>query len=260
MRAVAKLTQQGIPRDDLIQEGSLGLIRAAQSFSPATHAVRFATYASFWIRAAILRAVVTNGPLIQVPERLFHLRRRCKRAIEDLESVRASGSDETSGPPANIYEIAAQSKTPPKHLQREVSTPASHALHELVGELVWSNGRSPDQELATEEDTALLHRALRRLSPFEAWVIRERFGLSLPPTRSVSQPLLEQTTRGDRKTTSAMRATCVASPPRSFFRRSYAELSRDCGLTAHRVRQAEQAALGELRTFLGVRLAELVFD
>ena len=69
LRAVRDYKRSGIPMDDLVQEGNLGLIRAAQSFDPSAHTARFATYARFWIRASLLRALASNGSLIQLPER-----------------------------------------------------------------------------------------------------------------------------------------------------------------------------------------------
>ena len=79
--AVREYRRSGIPLDDLIQEGNLGLIRAAQHFDPSTHDARFATYARFWIQASLVRALASNGSLIQLPERLHLLLLRYRRAI-----------------------------------------------------------------------------------------------------------------------------------------------------------------------------------
>ena len=68
LRAVSDYKQCGVPLDDLIQEGNLGLIRAARHFDPSTHTARFATYATYWIRCFIVRALASNGSLIQRPE------------------------------------------------------------------------------------------------------------------------------------------------------------------------------------------------
>lgn len=54
-RIVREYKTTGISREDLVQEGSVGLIRAAQNFDPATHGIRFSSYAGFWIRAFIQR-------------------------------------------------------------------------------------------------------------------------------------------------------------------------------------------------------------
>ena len=55
-KAVNDYARCGVPEDDLIQEGSLGLIRAARHFDPSTHTSRFSTYATYWIRCFMIRA------------------------------------------------------------------------------------------------------------------------------------------------------------------------------------------------------------
>ncbi len=118
LRAVGDFRRPGIPRDDLIQEGNLGLIRAARTFNPSAHATRFATYASFWIRASLLRAVVANGSLIQVPERSQLLRLRYQRAINKLESNRGVRLGWTSDEALSVDEIAQHLGIPIKRLKR----------------------------------------------------------------------------------------------------------------------------------------------
>ena len=67
-RIVRGYRTSGVSEDDLIQEGSVGLIRAAQNFNPRTHRIRFSTYAAFWIRAFIQRALSDNGSLVRTEE------------------------------------------------------------------------------------------------------------------------------------------------------------------------------------------------
>ena len=67
-RIVRNYPTSGISAEDLVQEGSVGLIRAAQNFDPATHAIRFSYYATFWIRAFIQRAVSNNSSVVRLPE------------------------------------------------------------------------------------------------------------------------------------------------------------------------------------------------
>ncbi len=57
LRAVKYYKRCGVPLDDLVQEGNLGLIRAARNFDPSTHTARFATYATYWIRRFIVRSL-----------------------------------------------------------------------------------------------------------------------------------------------------------------------------------------------------------
>ncbi len=79
-RIVRNYKSSGISDEDLVQEGSVGLIRAAQNFDPSTHAIRFSCYATFWIRAFIQRAVSNNSSLVRLPEYTRLLRERYLRA------------------------------------------------------------------------------------------------------------------------------------------------------------------------------------
>ncbi len=108
--------------------------------------------------------------------------------------------------------------------------------------------RRPDEEASVHEERLLLEAALKRLNPVEAWVIRERYGLStLVPGESdwaTSIPSNE----ADRTPVSQ------PDPPettQTYFHRTYSELERDCGLSRHRIHQVEQTALGKLRSNLG---------
>src|SRR5208282_4351525 len=83
-RIVRDYKTSGLSEDDLIQEGSVGLIRAAQNFNPSTHAIRFSSYATFWIRAFIQRAVGNNSSLVRLPEYTRLMRERYLRAVREL--------------------------------------------------------------------------------------------------------------------------------------------------------------------------------
>src|SRR6202020_2487303 len=88
--AVSDYKRCGVPLDDLIQEGNLGLIRAARHFDPSTHAARFATYATYWIRCFIVRALASHGSLVQLPEESHILRLRYRRAVRELQTQDAT--------------------------------------------------------------------------------------------------------------------------------------------------------------------------
>jgi RNA polymerase sigma factor (sigma-70 family) len=205
--AVNDYMQCGVPADDLIQEGNLGLMRAARHFDPSTHTTRFATYAIYWIRCFIVRALASNRSLIHHPEQ------------------------------------------------------TRQAVCQSLGELTLAEGPAADHDLVKNEDRALVCAALLRLSPFEAWVISERFGLGEPPGRGTrlaagrSDPASETedpTNPGD--PTGA--DDDGGRPSRSYFDRSYSDMGRECGLSVFRLRQVERTALDKLRAALAERVPE----
>jgi DNA-directed RNA polymerase sigma subunit (sigma70/sigma32) len=116
------------------------------------------------------------------------------------------------------------------------------------------DSRVPDQEVADQEQRLLLEVALRQLNPVEAWVIRERYGLCvlIPDERSWSSPSPHAARRREPE------PDPDAEQPdsrRTYFHRTYPELERDCGLSKHRLRQVEEAALEKLREVLRPCLA-----
>ena len=76
----------GASLDDLIQEGTRGLIRAVRDFDPQLHNTRFSSYATYWIRNAIQRAIAANASLIRLPDYMFRLRSQFRRAMIRLKA------------------------------------------------------------------------------------------------------------------------------------------------------------------------------
>jgi RNA polymerase primary sigma factor len=262
-RAVSDYKQCGIPVDDLIQEGNLGLIRAVRHFDPSTHTARFPTYATYWIRCFIVRALASNGSLIQRPEKLHLVRLQYRKAVDELLARGAAANGEPGSKSPSLDEVARYLGVPLHRLEEARLAEEEQGVCQRLSDLTLADGPAPDQDVVTNEDRTLLSAALRRLSPFEAWVIYERFGLGEPPGRGIPG-----TSPGRDPAPEARRSATLAGPTgptpgrgtrasESYFQRSYIDMGRDCGLSVFRLRQVEKTALDKLRGLLGHRIAEV---
>ena len=263
LRAVRDYKHCGVPLDDLIQEGNLGLIRAARHFDPLTHTARFATYATYWIRCFIVRALASNGSLIQRPEKSHLVRLQYRKAVDELSARGTAASGEPAPKSPSLDEVASYLGVPPHRLEEEGLAEEEQGVCQSLAELTLADGPAPDQDVLTNEDRMMVCAALRRLSPFEAWVICERFGLGEPPGRGIPGTSPARDPAPDTQSSAILAGPSGTTPVRgtrdseSYFQRSYIDMRRDCGLSVFRLRQVEKTALDKLRGFLGHRIAEV---
>ena len=252
-----------LPLDDLVQEGNLGLIRASEDFDPSVHGCRFFTYAEIWIKAFVHRALIANDSLIRIPQHVFLLRKQYRRVMGAVGSPMIAGDGDAEAEPPRVEEVAREIGVSPRRLKParlaascRDTRPSFDGEDEVVPlpETIVDH-HLPDQDVAEQEQRLLVEAALRRLNPFEAWIIRERYGLDLliPDEFSWSTPDSHAAREDDPE--------LQTNPPgnrRAYFHRTYAELERDCGLSHHRIRQVEQLALQKLRDVLGPYLLRAV--
>jgi RNA polymerase primary sigma factor len=176
--AIARMYAQGggLPLVDLIQAGNLGLMRAVEQFD-WRRGSRFSTYAMWWIRQAITRAVADHGRTIRIPARQFLRLVRVRRLADRLRQ--ALDREPTS------EEIAAASGLPPDRVRETLSLPLEPVSPDepaglsdgVRGGFMAGAGPTLDEVVASALLRAQIRRALQALSPRERAVVERRFGL-----------------------------------------------------------------------------------
>jgi RNA polymerase primary sigma factor len=201
---------KGLPLPDLIEEGNLGLLRAVEAFDPDMN-TRFSTYASYWIKQSIRRALTGTSRTIRLPAHLQHLLSRWRRADAALR-------EELGRPPAD-EEVACRLgltgkklRTVLRALRNQQAAPNGPGEERPSVDALLPDPRckAPEVEVADEEEKRKALGLLDELDRRKALVLRLRFGLE-----------------GDEALT-------------------LEEIGDRLGLTRERVRQIEKQALAEL--------------
>jgi len=169
---------KGLQLQDLIEEGNLGLLRAVEGFDPDMD-TRFSTYASYWIKQSIKRALINTGKTIRVPAYMVELLSKWRRATAKL--------DGELGRPPTQEEVAKELGLPKKKLsivkkaiQLYNSTPQTDdeetgwSMNDMVAD---ERVKGPEEELVNSDNLKHVYRMLDEMDPREATILRMRFGL-----------------------------------------------------------------------------------
>jgi RNA polymerase primary sigma factor len=197
---------------DLIEEGNLGLLRAAEGFDPSRN-TRFSTYACHWIKQSMRRARVNTAETIRVPAYVAQLVSRWRWASVRLqEELGRAPTEEEIGAsldlPKRKLDIVKKAIRVYNAAPQSGQTDSDRSLGETLRD---GNTRTPDAEMVEADDLRQVQNLLGKLDEREAMVLRLRFGLD------DEEPM------------------------------TLKEIGERLGLTRERVRQIEKVALGNLR-------------
>jgi RNA polymerase primary sigma factor len=204
-------TGKGLSLQDLIEEGNLGLLRAVEGFDPGM-GTRFSTYASYWIKQSIKRALINCAKTIRIPAYMVELLSKWRRA-----SARLSEELGRTPTPEEVGRVLGLQKKKLPIIKKAIriynATPQTDQAETgwSLGEIVMDERlKNPEDELVEHDVLKLVREMLTTMDPREATVLKMRFGLEDCEPHTLK------------------------------------EIGERLGLTRERVRQIETEALGKL--------------
>lgn len=173
-----RYTKLGLSFSDLVEEGNLGLMKAVERYN-FQHGYRFSTYASWWIKQSIIRAIANQAKTIRIPVYMVELINRMRKVTEGL--TQKLGRHPTDREIAKALKIGIGKIRiiqtiiqPPSSLNEPIGTDGSGQLINLVED---EESISPAKEVSALVEHERIMNLLNRLTKREAEIVKLRFGL-----------------------------------------------------------------------------------
>jgi RNA polymerase primary sigma factor len=186
-----KFGDRGMSLGDLIEEGNLGLIKAVDYFDP-NRGNRFSTYAAWWIKQSIKRALLANIQPVHIPTYMVALINQWRHIASELENK--LGRAPNAGEMAEIMELSLNKAEFIHHIVHVLSSVRDTSDREegdenqtLEATLEDHSGSRPEDAMAENEEQAKALRLLNEIEPREAAILRMHYGLDGKKTLTLRQ-------------------------------------------------------------------------
>ncbi len=189
VRMANRLRGTGLSLTDLIQEGNIGLLKAVDRFEPA-RGFRFSTYASWWIRHTMRRAMVNRGRTVRVPQHLHTLGQKLSKTRRRLRGELGRNpldSELAEAVGTTVDKVVAATRAlsnQPISLDARVSVDDPRSVADLLS---MPEEQSPSERLDMQRAEEQMRAALLELAPMERDILRQRFGLDGQEPRTLAQ-------------------------------------------------------------------------